>query len=267
MFLFVCWTGSKSGLWGPKVGQSASTPICPEGQRHTNWWAPIFHPLRDAIFPTRVRENGLFKEKPSTKAAFPFSRGKNRISQGVENRGSPISVPLALRVFTHLNPFRDIGKNPFFPHFNGGWKLFAEKGPEAVPTQHRLSGKFWGTFLQTSIHSLENQQSPRDLFAAVAGAELRQPCITHRLSMCHCDLNKGFLQSEVWGEVCTLDGAVRGEVFFLRSLGRSLRACFAGTFRAKRVQLKLQPKVPWLCAAKMPSDTKLLLTKKLFRNN
>ena len=31
-------------------------------------------------------------------AIFPFSRGKNRISQGVENRGSLISVPLALRV-------------------------------------------------------------------------------------------------------------------------------------------------------------------------
>ena len=29
---------------------------------------------------------------------FSFSRGKNRISQGVENRGSPISAPLALRV-------------------------------------------------------------------------------------------------------------------------------------------------------------------------
>ena len=32
------------------------------------------------------------------KAVFPFSRGKNRISQEVENRGSLISVPLALRV-------------------------------------------------------------------------------------------------------------------------------------------------------------------------
>ena len=44
--------------------------------------------------------NGLFKEKPSTKAIFPFSRGKICISQGVENRGSLISVPLALRVIT-----------------------------------------------------------------------------------------------------------------------------------------------------------------------
>ena len=34
------------------------------------------------------------------KAVFPFSRGKNRISQGAENRGSLISVPLAPRVVT-----------------------------------------------------------------------------------------------------------------------------------------------------------------------
>ena len=54
-------------------------------------------PLQDATFPTRERENGLFKEKPSAKAIFPCSRGENRISQGVENRGSLISVPLALR--------------------------------------------------------------------------------------------------------------------------------------------------------------------------
>ena len=37
----------------------------------------------------------------SKKAVLPFSRGKNRISQGVENRGSLISVPLALRVVTY----------------------------------------------------------------------------------------------------------------------------------------------------------------------
>ena len=34
------------------------------------------------------------------KAVFPFSRGTNRISQGVETRGSLISVPLALRVIS-----------------------------------------------------------------------------------------------------------------------------------------------------------------------
>ena len=41
--------------------------------------------------------SGFFFEK----AVFPFSRGKNRISQGVENRDSLISVPLAFRVVTH----------------------------------------------------------------------------------------------------------------------------------------------------------------------
>ena len=55
-------------------------------------------PLRDAIFPTRERENGLCRGFFFQKAIFPFSRGKNRISQGGENRGSLISVPLALRV-------------------------------------------------------------------------------------------------------------------------------------------------------------------------
>ena len=54
-------------------------------------------PCEMRFFPTRERENGLFKEKTSTKAVSPFSRGKNRISQGVENWGSLISVPLALR--------------------------------------------------------------------------------------------------------------------------------------------------------------------------
>ena len=47
-----------------------------------------------------------FVEGFSLKRPFiPFSRGKNRISQGVENQGSLISVPLALRVGNRLeNP-------------------------------------------------------------------------------------------------------------------------------------------------------------------
>ena len=35
---------------------------------------------------------------------FPVSRGKNRISQGVEDWGSLISVPYALRVFFRKPP-------------------------------------------------------------------------------------------------------------------------------------------------------------------
>ena len=55
--------------------------------------------LRDAIFPTRERENGLCQGFVFEKAVFPFSRGKNRISQGVENRGSLISAPLGPQGF------------------------------------------------------------------------------------------------------------------------------------------------------------------------
>ena len=54
-------------------------------------------PCEMRCLPREKGENGLFKEKPSTKAISPFARGKNRISQGVENRGSLISAPLALR--------------------------------------------------------------------------------------------------------------------------------------------------------------------------
>ena len=50
--------------------------------------------------PREKGKTAFVKEKPSTKAVFPFSRGKNRIPQKVENRGSLISVPLALRVIT-----------------------------------------------------------------------------------------------------------------------------------------------------------------------
>ena len=38
------------------------------------------------------------KKNPLQKAIFPFLAWENRISQRVENRGSLISVPLALRV-------------------------------------------------------------------------------------------------------------------------------------------------------------------------
>ena len=71
--------------------------------------------LRDAIFPTRERENGLFKESFFEKAVFPFSRGKNRISQGVENRGSLISVPLSgllLLVYSVVAPAVSPGVEP-----------------------------------------------------------------------------------------------------------------------------------------------------------
>ena len=54
-------------------------------------------PCEMRFFPREKGENGLCRGFFFEKAAFPFSRGKNRISQGVENWGSLISVPLALR--------------------------------------------------------------------------------------------------------------------------------------------------------------------------
>ena len=54
-------------------------------------------PCKMHFFP-REKGKTAFVEGFSLKnAVFPFSRGKNRISQGVENWGSLISAPLALR--------------------------------------------------------------------------------------------------------------------------------------------------------------------------
>ena len=50
-------------------------------------------PVRYVIFPTRYRENGHFEALPLRVAIFPVSRGKKRISQGVEDWGSQIGVP------------------------------------------------------------------------------------------------------------------------------------------------------------------------------
>ena len=54
-------------------------------------------PCEMRFFPREKGKTAFLKKISSTKAVFPFSRGKNRISQGAENRGSLISVPLALR--------------------------------------------------------------------------------------------------------------------------------------------------------------------------
>ena len=45
------------------------------------------------FFPREKGKTAFVEGFSLTKAVFPFSRGKNRISQGVENRGSLISVP------------------------------------------------------------------------------------------------------------------------------------------------------------------------------
>ena len=52
------------------------------------------------FFPREKGKTAFVELFSFEKAIFPFLRGKNRISQGVENRASLISVPLALRVVT-----------------------------------------------------------------------------------------------------------------------------------------------------------------------
>ena len=69
------------------------------------------------FFPTRERKIGLRRGFFFEKAVFPFSRWKNRISQGVENRGSLISVRLALRENTLFHA-------PLRTHLNGHFQAF-----------------------------------------------------------------------------------------------------------------------------------------------
>ena len=62
-------------------------------------------PCEMRFFPREKGKTAFVEGFFSTKAVFPFSRGKNRISQGVENRGSLISVPLALSVKEYWGEF------------------------------------------------------------------------------------------------------------------------------------------------------------------
>ena len=55
------------------------------------------------FFPREKGKTAFVEGFSLKKAVFPFSRGKNRISQGAENRGSLISVPLALREVTEAS--------------------------------------------------------------------------------------------------------------------------------------------------------------------
>ena len=60
---------------------------------------PQFLPLATCKFPTRHMENGHFLQALSFRmTVIPVLHANNRVSQGLnENRGSLISVPLALR--------------------------------------------------------------------------------------------------------------------------------------------------------------------------
>ena len=54
-------------------------------------------PCEMRFFPRETGKMAIFEGFCLKTAIFPVSRGKNRILQGVEDRGSLISVPLALR--------------------------------------------------------------------------------------------------------------------------------------------------------------------------
>ena len=54
-------------------------------------------PCNLRFFPRDTEKTGHFQANPLTMANFAVSHGKNRMSQRVENPGSLISAPLALR--------------------------------------------------------------------------------------------------------------------------------------------------------------------------
>ena len=96
------------------------------------------------------------------KAVFPFSRGKNRISQGVENRGSLI-VPLALRVITRVS-FTTVsigGRCGLLADIGGRFCLYFPAG--SLPSSS-ISG-------YVALVLLEVPQTPGDQFFTTTGAD------------------------------------------------------------------------------------------------
>ena len=76
------------------------------------------------FFSREKGKTAFSKKDPRRVAISPFSRGKIHISQGVENRGSLISVPLALRVKS--TSIRGVPKSDF----SGNQKRGDEGGGE-----------------------------------------------------------------------------------------------------------------------------------------
>ena len=60
------------------------------------------------------------------------ARGKTRKKPGSIFHRPPPHRPL----LAGAEPFRDIDQEPILNPLQGRWKLFTEKAPEAVPTQH-----------------------------------------------------------------------------------------------------------------------------------
>ena len=84
---------------------------------------------------------------------------------------------------------------------------------------------------------------PRGLCGGAEGVDERQiRHLTGTKPVLESYVSKGFLQSEVLGEVSVLEGGSSGRSFS-RSFSQSFRPCFAGIFRAnkKTLQRKLRP--------------------------
>ena len=110
-------------------------------------------------FSHAIQGEGHCQEKPIAKEAiFPLSRGRNRMPQGVENRGSLISVPLALRVMEPL--FRSqVKKERRSSSKTLGWSLRWAKSRDTlvikmITCNFFCFGELISRKLQLQLHSL-----------------------------------------------------------------------------------------------------------------
>ena len=74
------------------------------------------------------------------------------------------------------------------------------------------------------------------------------------------NVSKGFLQSEVLGEVCVLQGVIWG--MFSAKFGAKFLSLFCWDIRRKNFSKSFSPKFPWLCTAKLAKiQGKTLMTR------
>ena len=94
------------------------------------------------FFPREKGKMAFVEGFSLKKAVFPFLRGKNRISQGIENRGSLISAPLALRVVFLLpkKQGKTHEKNKGFP-LCGTFKILGNEGKNARKSKENRKAK------------------------------------------------------------------------------------------------------------------------------
>ena len=97
-------------------------------------------PFEMQFFP-REKGKTAFSKKNPRQMPFSLSRVGNRISQGVENRGSLISAPLALRVFV-----RNSGAGNGCANFMGTWKnaFFLQEKTHVYKIPRLGGGGYWG---------------------------------------------------------------------------------------------------------------------------